>query len=341
MLSIDDLLPRHAHTRLGFGATRTNMPSKAFDQVFASIAHDRARPSNITEADLARYSDHHAIASTPLDELGEGRAKLTSRWHCVCRTTHHLHSDIDVPQDRKDWVTTAAECFTLLEHTVRRLEDMTHDIRRFLPDQLMRNAAPEAVSLWKASLPTDYFIYAVTQVVVWTGMKWLDISHDRSVHAHNTNRIITKGEAFAKLTDLLRRMGKVYIIDRRVSIAFARATDTLMTFYVQRKWSSDGGQLRIDDFEMLFKTDFAPKLQNLMTLVPLLQADAVNLDKSPLYQDMPNGPEPPEVERIVQLGMDKLELLMSKRLYSMIVTGQVENDEEIMQDYRVSSYFLR
>lgn len=193
--------------------------------------------------------------------------------------------------------------------------------------------------LFQAALPTDYFIYALAQVIVWTGMKWLDISRDWTTRTLDTTRVITRDEAFEKLRKLLvDGLRPCFLYDKRVAIAYARATDTLMTFYVQRKRGSHGSQLSTVDFETLFKTDFAPKLHALMLLVDSLHDDALDLDQSPLLLDMqPDVPEPPSVMRIVELGMDKLALLMGKRLYSMIVEGEIENNEDLMLDYRVSA----
>jgi len=233
-------------------------------------------------------------------------------------------------QRRENWVKTTKECYDLLHETIEYYrEAILVMTEKRLPDYAQRQGLQEVWALISSQVPLDYFVYALTQVIVWVGSTQMDIVQPGEYEDLPDDKTTTLQTLQALFTGLqLMGLGR-----DRTAIAYAKATDALLDLYARRYRPHPTGGIGSEyfgmvDLEHLLEIHFVPKLKTLMEL------------SSTLDDDLKSGADgvidPVEATRIKQLGCDKFARLMARKLYRNITGGYIEQDEDLRLDYTVS-----
>jgi len=231
-------------------------------------------------------------------------------------------------QRRENWVKTTKECYDLLNETIEYYREAILVMsEKRLPDQAQRQGLQEVWALISSQVPLDYFVYALTQVIVWVGTIQMEIVQPGEYEDLPVDEDTTLQTLKALLTGLqLMGLGR-----DRTAIAYAKATDALLDLYARRyrpiplMGSEYFGMV---DLERLLEIHFVPKLKTLMELASTLDDD--------LKSGADGVIDPVEATRIKQLGCDKFAHLMARKLYRNITGGYIEQDEDLRVDYTVS-----
>lgn len=234
-------------------------------------------------------------------------------------------------QPRENWVKTTKECLDLLQESIEYYRDATKVMAdRWTPERAQTQGMREVWALISSQIPVDYFVYALTQVIVWVGSTQMDIVRPGEYEGLSGDAQIT----LETLQVLIKDLQLTGLGGERTAIAYAKATDTLLHLYVRRYRpdpdtlpgpSDYFGMLNV---EQLLEFDFVPKIKKLMVLSCSMNGD--------LSSDANGFVSIVDATRIKQLGCDKFAHLMASKLYKIITGGHIEKDEDLRQDYQVS-----
>jgi len=272
------------------------------------------------------------LAPSYLDELYD--QSVQPQWQ---RVGDGKKTIIEIPlpltkwvQRREDWVKTTKECLDLLHETIMYYRDTTLLLaNRGIPEHAQIQGTKELLALISSQVPVDYFVYALTQVIVWVGSTQMNIVRTGEYEDLPGD----KETALQTLQVLLEGLQLMGLGRDRTAIAYAKATDALLHLYVRRYRPTtvvmnSSGYFGMTNVEHLLETDFVPKLKKLMELASTLNGDLVPGTDGVVNQV--------DAIRIKQLGCDKFAHLMARKLYRNITGGFIEQDEELRMDYRVS-----
>jgi len=174
-------------------------------------------------------------------------------------------------------------------------------------------------------IPSDYFVYVVTQVIVWAGLEVL--KHSTTGGPHRSDRMVLFEDLLPKLQDL-------EWAGERVKIAYANATDALLHLYVAHMTEGGKDHFNPANLEADFERDIASGLVRLTLPAPAV----VDAGFHGVEDHIDWTGYPIELSGIKELGTQKMAHLMARRLYHFVTHGRVESDAKLCGDYKVSIF---
>jgi hypothetical protein len=177
--------------------------------------------------------------------------------------------------------------------------------------------------LYEESLPNDYFIYTMTQILV--GFGWHIVGVEEYYEQWPSSLEQLQHQKLQELYAILTRLHHVGLDGDRLARAYANATDTLMHFYAKAFIASKSstGDYDWSDLELHFIQDFSWGLAEMMRPVPALRANYSELNpeglaRSAYRENWDALRNEPGVKRILDLGHIKAVQFMAKDLYDNI-----------------------
>jgi hypothetical protein len=237
-------------------------------------------------------------------------------------------------QKQEDWHHTQARCKALMLSTLDWFEKDLSWVSQ-TTTQPMQQRESEVKLQYAACLPSDYFVYVMTQILVDLGWDIIGVGYYPSpadVEEIESRREHVQWPQLSQLYDLVMRMRDLGLQDDRLAIAYAGATDTLMHFYAKdfiesTSWTNSHGRKESEfdwaELEMHFIQDFSWGLAEMMRPIRTLRADVLALNPQALgrqfYRDrFDSVRHAPGVRRITDLAYTIVAKIMAKDLYDNI-----------------------
>jgi hypothetical protein len=216
-------------------------------------------------------------------------------------------------------VTSREESVALLQWTITECNTVLEAILAQYSGQRRDQIKQDQTAIIAKSIPTEYFVYVVTQVIVWAGLEIL--RHSTTGSPHRTDDMLV-------FQNLLPQLQELDWAGDRIAIAYADATDVLLHFYVAHK--TEGGRDHFDTahLEADFERDVASGLARLTLPAPAAEVHGVE-------DHIGRTGYPMEASGIKELGTEKMAHLMARRLYHFITHGRIESDAKLCEDYKV------
>jgi len=223
------------------------------------------------------------------------------------------------------WVTSCEESIALLQWTITECDTVVEGLVAQHSVEERDLARQDKMASIARGIPSDYFVYVVTQVIVWAGLEILKHSNSGSPH-HNDEMVVFQ--------NILPQLQELEWAGDRVKIAYANATDALLHLYVEH--ITEGGKDHFDptNLEAEFERDIASGLARLTLPTPAVIDPGIYGVED--HIDWTGYPV--EKSGIKELGTEKMAQLMAKRLYHFITHGRVESEAKLCADYKVGIF---
>lgn len=266
-----------------------------------------------------------------------GTLRLSGQLHSQQAVTTK-NAEADLPdclavwrQPRERWVRSTKDCLNLLQTTIDYYQDAAlkaNDGCSF--EDLRAHGMRQIWPLISTQVPVDYYVHALTQVIVWVGSTLLQIVRPGEHEGLSRDR----PKVLEALEDLFGGLQLIGLGRDRTAIAYAKATDLLLHLFVRRYRPESAARVKrtyfgMRDIKRLLDEDFIHILKTLMSAAQSLDAEH-NLTLNGVFDRV-------EAARIKQLGCDKFAQLMANKLYKLITGGHMERDIDLRDDYKVGS----